>query len=258
MPKPTKSSTTKSAGRNSDKKKKAASHNIRIVLSGSGYRASLYSINDEILEALRNTPVEEAQYEDNPFSNVGNIALSSCLVCLGLDINNDQLAAKMFVDNLEVNIVKIGFIPEECNVEDELGVPPQDSLVAFSDDVEMLSDYADVALEPTDDPLYILEVEEYKHGVLSVALESAVAPSPGDLRLGLIDVDDPASHITQITYANRLLGNVEQEIRFLIADKKKYEFELEIYKGYSSSFYLIRDDGSQPELLDPSYCGAGG
>lgn len=249
MPQPTQS--RKVSGRNSAHKKKPSAFSVRVAITGSGHRASLYAINSEILETLLNTPIAEAQYEDNPFSNVGNLALSSCRVCLGLDIDNDKLEAEMFVDDIQISISKVGFVPEGCDTQEELGEPLQNCLVALSDDVEMLNDYADSTINLADSSIFVLEVEEYKHGRLSVAFESSILPNPGDLKLGLVDVDDPDSHVSQFTYANGLLGNVEKEIRHLIAYGTKHEFELEILNGYSSSFYLIRNDGSKPEFLDP-------
>jgi hypothetical protein len=237
--------------KNSVQKPKPSINSVRVIISGPGYRASLYVIDNEILETLRNTPVAEAQYEDNPFSNVVNLALSSCRVCLGLDIGRKNLVAKMFVNEIEVAISKMGFIPEESDVKETLGISPKHCLVAFEDDVEMLSANADKTIESTNNSMFILEVEEYKHGTLSVCFETSIFPTPGDLKLGLVDIDDPNSRVSQITHANGLIGNVEQDIRYLIVDGTKHQFELEISSGYSSNFYLIHNDGFKPEFLDP-------
>ena len=69
---------------------------VSVKISGPAFRVTAYVINSKILKQLQSATEEDALYEDNPLSVVGNLALRSMRVANGFCIDS--------VDDFDVEV----------------------------------------------------------------------------------------------------------------------------------------------------------
>lgn len=211
-------------------------HSALVTLRGAGCRITAYFIDEQILGELMSTPTRKALYEDNPFSLVANLALHTIRIAQGFCIYKagDQ-ACKLLIDNQLVEIELVGYVDDGYAYEEIFSASLERALVAYFQDVEPLQE--DKVLELNQ--LLIIELEDFKLGELSSYLTSKAPIKVRDLKLGVVDLDYD-SELSRATYQLGLTIDIEKDIRYLIHKDQRYDFELEILNGYSSTFYLVR------------------
>ena len=70
-------------------------------------------------------------------------------------------------------------------------------------------------------------------------IDSPFQLSVQDIELGLVDLDADTD-ISHATYDLGLLNGMEQDIRYVLVNGEKYDFDMEVLNSYSSDFYLVR------------------
>lgn len=217
-------------------------HKALVTLRGAGCRITAYFIDETILEELKNTPISKALFEDNPFSLVGNLATHVIRISQGFCIyKSEGQSCRVNIDDKLINIEQVGYLDDGYAYQEVFKTSPERTLVAHYQDVEPLQE--DKPLKPNQ--LLIIELEDFKLGELSSYFTSREPIEVEDLKLGLIDLDFD-TELSRATYQLGLTVDLEKDIRFLIYNGQKYDFELEILNGYSSTFYLVRreNDGT--------------
>jgi hypothetical protein len=210
---------------------------INISFAGAGYRVSAYLIDKDILDTLHNATLDEALYEDNPYSLVGNIAKSYHLVANGfcIDAVNKCIlktpGGESCVDNF--GILYNGY------EYDELFESPRD-VTLIAKESKILSLEPDLKIKKDD--LLIVEVIDMKQATYSVAFKANNFKFE-NLELGLVDLDCDTD-LSKATYDVGLLKGMEKDIRSVIYDGTVYSFDLEILNSYPSTFYLLTKDSS--------------
>ena len=215
-------------------------HKALISLRGAGCRITAYFIDESILDELRNTPTSKALFENNPFSLVGNLATHVIRIAQGFCIyKSEEKSCRVNIDDKLINIEQVGYLDDGYAYEEVFTTSLERTLVAHYQDVEPLQE--DKPLKPNQ--LLIIELEEFKLGELSSYFTSREPIEVEDLKIGLIDLDFD-TELSRATYQLGLTVDLEKDIRFLIYKGQRYDFELEILNGYSSTFYLARRESN--------------
>jgi len=205
-------------------------------IKGNGYRITAYYVDDKILGTLRVAKPSDALYEGNPFSLVSNLAIAYQRVALGFCIYK----AEEFTFNFEVNgkrrqIEEVGYLDDGFHFEEVFRAERDKSLLAHYEDLEPLTEIRPIS----NNQMLIVEVEEFKSGELSVQLNSLNPIALPDITLGLVDLDYN-TELSRAVYGQNLSCGIEKDIRYLLYDGVRYEFESEVHSGFSSSFYLVK------------------
>jgi len=210
---------------------------INISFIGGGYRVSAYLIDKDILDTLRNATPDEALYEDNPYSLVGNLAKSHHLVANGfcIDAKNKCIlktpGGELCIDNM-------GILYDGEEYDELFNTPKASTLIAKESNI--LSLEPDLKLDRND--MLIVEVIDIKKAAYSVSFKANNFKFE-NLELGLIDLDCD-SDLSKATYDVGLLKGMEKDIRSVIYDGTIYSFDLEILNSYPSTFYLLTKDSN--------------
>ncbi len=226
------------------KTKTQTTSNVSVNISGSGCRVTAYLINKKILKELRSATEDDALYESNPYSLVGNIALDSIRVAQGFCIYTaDDLKFEITVDDKSIEVEKVGLLDEWCEFEEEFTSERGKTLLARSENNESLGK----GFIPKKNEMFIIEIEEFKWAESNCSFSAINALDLGGLEkleIGLVDLD-VETDLSNATYLAGLLNGMEKDIRYIRYQDKKYEFDLSIMNGSVSCFYLVekKDDG---------------
>jgi hypothetical protein len=209
---------------------------ISICIEGPAYRVTAYIINNKILKEIQNASDEEALYEDNKYSLVGNLALDAIRVSEGFCIYEaDNLKWDVAINGKEVDLKKVGHLAEGFEYSDEFDVPRSQALVASFEDDEKVGD----GLKLKRGQMFMVEVEDIKFQRASLQIETPGEIKMEDVRLGIVDLDVDTD-VSSATYLTGILGQKEKDIRYVLCGGERYEFEFEVFKSYASGFYLVR------------------
>ncbi len=207
-----------------------------LKISGPTHNVTSYVINKEILKQLQDATIDDALYEDNPISLVGNISLRSRVVAEGFCIyKTKDLEFELLIDNVMCNIKAVGLLYEGYDFEDEFESVRNETLVAREENIELWGEGFDLA----DNEMLVVEVEDIKYAQMTFDIESPVKISVQDIELGLVDLDAD-SDLFRATYHLGLLNGMEKDIRYVLVNGKKYNFDMDVISSYSSDFYLVR------------------
>jgi hypothetical protein len=209
---------------------------VILKITGPSLRVTSYVINEEILERLMNSTIDDALYEDNPISLVGNISLRSYEVAEGFCIHKTKdLEFELLINNIKHKIKAVGSLYEGCDFEDEFESERKETLIAREENNELLGDGFDLA----DNEMLVVEVEDIKYAEMTFVIESPVKLSVQDIELGLVNLDAD-SDLSRATYDLGLLNGMECDIRYVLVNGKKYSFDMDVISSYSSDFYLVK------------------
>jgi hypothetical protein len=209
---------------------------VILKITGPSLRVTSYVIDEEILERLMNATIDDALYEDNPISLVGNISLRSRVVAEGFCIHKTKdIEFELLIDNVVCNIEAVGFLPEGEDYAEFFDTPSSTTLIAREENIELLGEGFDLA----DNEMLVVEVEDIKYAQMTFVIESPVKISVQDIELGLVDLDVD-SDLSRATYDLGLLNGMESDIRYAVVKNEKYLFDMEVLNSYSSDFYLVK------------------
>ena len=209
---------------------------VILKITGPSLRVTSYVVNEEILEQLMNATIDDALYEDNPISLVGNISLRSDEVAEGFCIyKTKHLEFELLINKVKQNIKAVGLLYEGCNFDDEFESERNETLIAREENIELLGQGFDLA----DNEMLVVEVEDIKYAEMTFVIESPAQLSVEDIELGLVDLDVD-SDLSRATYHLRLLNGMEKDIRYVLVNGKKYNFDMDVISNYSSDFYLVK------------------
>jgi hypothetical protein len=209
---------------------------VILKITGPSLRVTSYVINEEILEQLMNATIDDALYEDNPISLVGNISLRSDEVAEGFCIYKQKgVEYELLINNVKHKIKAAGLLNEGCDFHDCFETDRNETLIAREENNELLCDGFDLA----DDEMLVVEVEDIKYAEMTFVIESPVKLSVQDIELGLVDLD-AGSDLSRATYNLGLLNGMECDIRYVLVNGKKYNFDMDVISSYSSDFYLVK------------------
>jgi hypothetical protein len=209
---------------------------VILKICGPTHRATSYVINKEILKQLQDATIDDALYEDNPISLVGNISLRSRVVAEGFCIyKTKDLEFELLINNIKHKIKAVGSLYEGCDFEDEFESERKETLIAREENNELLGDGFDLA----DNEMLVVEVEDIKYAEMTFVIESPVKLSVQDIELGLVNLDAD-SDLSRATYDLGLLNGMECDIRYVLVNGKKYSFDMDVISSYSSDFYLVK------------------
>lgn len=214
--------------------------NISVKISGPALRVTAYVINNDILNQLRSATVKDAVYEDEALSVVVNIALRTIRVANGFCIENvDDFDFDVRINGDSLEIEKIGMLSDGCEFADEFNSVIEKTLLAKEGNNEPVgADFMAAAGE-----MLVLEFEEIKLGCLTCNFDVSSRVRLEDIELGLVHLD-VVSDISQATYELGLLGGMEKDIRYIICNGERYEFDMDILSGYPSRFVLVKRNKS--------------
>lgn len=214
--------------------------NVEIVISGSGYRVTAYVINNKILNELKHATKDDALYENNPYSLVANISLNSIRVANGFCLYGaEKLKFDFSINGKSINIENVGILWDGCEYEEEFETDREKTLLATEKYLEGLGD--GVKLKKSE--MLIVEVEEMKYAEMTCEFTTEKLPKIQDINLGIVNLD-VESDISNATYLTGLLEGMEKDIRYVVCDGQKHDFEIAIMNGRVSSFYLVKRDKS--------------
>ena len=209
---------------------------VSVKISGPAFRVTAYVINSKILKQLQSATEEDALYEDNPLSVVGNLALRSMRVANGYCLGSvDDFKFKVQIDDEPQEIEEIGILSEGCEFHEEFDSDIEKTLIARYENCEPVG--KDFPLGKNE--MLVLEFEEVKLGEMVCSFDAARDITLVDIELGLVDLD-VVSQISQATYELGLLNGMEKDIRYVIVDGEKYEFDMDVLNGYASRFILVK------------------
>jgi hypothetical protein len=207
-----------------------------VKISGPAFRVTAYVINSKILKQLQSATEEDALYEDNPLSMVGNLALGVIRVANGFCIDKvDQYKFELKINGHPKPIKKVGMLFEGCNYEEEFDTKRSETLIACSEKSEMLGN--ETKLKKTE--MILLEFEDAKMAQMTLSFEVADDFDPSEIELGLVDLDVDTD-LSYATYHLGLLNEMEKDIRYILHQGQKYDADLEILSGYASDFSLVK------------------
>lgn len=209
---------------------------VSVKISGPAFRVTAYVINSKILKQLQSATEEDALYEDNPLSVVGNLALRSMRVANGFCIDSvDDFDVEVQIDEEPQEIEEIGILSEGCEFHEEFDSDREKTLIARYENCEPVGENF-----PIDkNEMIVLEFEEVKLGEMACSFGAAKDVTLEDIEFGLVDLD-VVSQISQATYELGLLNGMEKDIRYVIVDGQKYEFDMDVLSGYASRFMLVK------------------
>jgi hypothetical protein len=209
---------------------------VSLKISGPAFRVTAYVIDSKILKQLQSATEEDALYEDNPLSVVGNLALRSMRVANGFCIESaDDFEVEVQIDDESQEIEEIGILSDGCEFHEEFDSDIEKTLIAREENHEPVG--GEFPLEKNE--MLVLEFEEIKLGEMSFSFEAARDVTLENIELGLVSLDVD-SHISQATYELGLLNGMEKDIRYVIHDGHKYEFDMDVLSGYASRFMLVK------------------
>jgi hypothetical protein len=215
--------------------KRVTKSNVSVKISGAGCRVTAYVINKKILNELRAAAEDDALYESNPYSMVGNIALQAIRVAQGFCIYTiDDLMLEVSINGSILEIDQVGFLDDGCEFEEEFTSERDKTLLARYENVEYLGE--GVALKKPE--IFIVEVEDIKSAVMNCAFAADGNLNLGELELGLVELDVDTD-LSNATYLTGLLNGMEKDIRYVLCGGQKYEFDVNVLNRYPSSFYLV-------------------
>ena len=210
-------------------------HKLSLKISGPAYRVTCYVIDEEILQELRDATIEDAVYEDNPISLVAKIALRSEVVTHGFCVQKSgDFKCEVFIDNEGSSIEVVGFLCEGDVFEEDFQTENA-TLIGREENVEFLGEGFSLA----DNEMFVVEVEDIKYAEMTFDIDSPFQLSVQDIELGLVDLDVDTD-ISHATYHLGLVEGMEKDIRYVLVNGKKYDFDMEVLNSYSSDFYLVR------------------
>ena len=211
-------------------------HKLSLKISGPAYRVTCYVIDEEILQELRDATIEDAVYEDNPISLVANIALRSEIVANGFCVHKSgDFKCEVFIDNEGSSIEGVGFLCEGDVFEEDFQTERNATLIGREENVEFLGEGFSLA----HNEMFVVEVEGINYAEMTFDIDSPFQLSVQDIELGLVDLDADTD-ISHATYDLGLLNGMEQDIRYVLVNGEKYDFDMEVLNSYSSDFYLVR------------------
>jgi len=210
---------------------------INLSFIGAGYRVCAYLIDEDILDTLRKASLDEALYEENPYSLVGNIAKSHYLVANGFCIDAVYKCNLKTPDG-DLCVENIGILYSGFKY-DELFESPRD-VTLIADESKILDLEPDLKINKGD--MLIVEVIDMKLATYSAAFKTNKFKIE-NLELGLVDLDCDTD-LSKATYDVGLLRGMEKDIRSVFHNGVKHSFELEILNSYPSTFYLLLKDSS--------------
>ena len=83
---------------------------VTVKISGPAFRVTAYVVNSKILKKLQSATEDDALYEDEPLSIVGNIALRAIRVANGFCIDNvDDFKFEVQIDGEFQEVFKSWF-----------------------------------------------------------------------------------------------------------------------------------------------------
>jgi hypothetical protein len=208
---------------------------INISFTGAGYRVSAYLIDKNILDTLRNATPDEALYEDNPYSLVGNIAKSHHLVANGFCIDAKNKCI-LKTSGGELCIDNMGILYDGEEYDELFNTPKTSTLIAKESNI--LSLEPDLKLDRND--MLIVEVIDIKKATYSASFKANNFKFE-NLELGLVNLDCETD-LSKATYDVGLLKGMEKDIRSILYNGKEYSFDLDILNSYPSTFYLLSKD----------------
>ncbi len=209
---------------------------VSVKISGPAFRVTAYVINSKILKQLQSATEEDALYEDNPLSVVGNLALRSMRVANGFCIHNaDCFDVEVLIGGKPMKIERIGMLLEGCEFHEEFDSDIDKTLIGKSENREPLG----ASFPLAKNEMLVLEIEDIKLGELSCDFEVINEVAVKDLELGLVALD-AESVISDATYRLRLLNNMEEDIRSINFNNQKHDFHMNVLSGYCSDFVLVK------------------
>ena len=215
-------------------------YNVTVKLRGSGYRVTAYLIDNAILKTLKKTTVEDALYEENPTSLVGNIANEAIRISEGFCIyNTDDFECSVLINGNVAEVEKIGFLDDGVTFEEEFSTSRNKTLIARRETNEALGE--GIIIKKNE--MVVVEVCDIKIAEMSASFNSIQSLQIKDLELGLVDLD-VNTDISHATYLNGLLHGMEKDIRYVIHNNVKHAFETDVLSSYPSSFYLAKRNSS--------------
>jgi hypothetical protein len=213
---------------------------VTVKISGPAFRVTAYVVNSKILKQLQSATEDDALYEDEPLSIVGNIALRAIRVANGFCIDNvDDFKFEVRIDGEFQEVEKVGLLYEGCEFDDEFDSELEKTLLARSENSEPVGeDFSAKAGQ-----MLVLEFEDIKLAELTCSFDVSSQIGLKDIELGLVDLD-VVSEMSQATYELGLINGLEKDIRYIIFNGEKHEFDIDVLSSYASSFVLVKRNKS--------------
>jgi len=209
---------------------------VSLKISGPAFRVTAYVINSKLLKQLQSATEEDALYEDNPLSVVGNLALRSMRVANGFCIDSvDNLKIEVQINGEPQAVEEIGILSDGCEFHEEFDSDIEKTLIARYENCEPVGE--NFPIEKNE--MLVLEFEEIKLGEMACSFDTDRDITMEDIELGLVDLD-VVSLVSQATYELGLMNGMEKDIRYVIFDGQKYEFDMDVLSGYASRFMLAK------------------
>lgn len=209
---------------------------VILKITGPSLRVTSYVINEEILEQLMNATIDDALYEDNPISLVGNISLRSDEVAQGFCLYKQKgVEYELLINNVKQKIEAVVLLNEGCDFHDCFETDRNETLIAREENNELLGDGFYLA----DNEMLVVEVVDIKYAQMTCVIDSPVQLSFEDIELGLVNLDVD-SDLSRATYDLGLLNGMEKDIRYIVVKNEKIYLDLEIMNSYPSDFYLVK------------------
>lgn len=216
------------------KSRKAAGPTVTVSLQGRGHNVKAYVLGPKELKTLLAATVEDALYEDNPYSLVGNLCAQAETVTLGFDPSRTQhFRCRVALDG---EVIEVEDLVYDNGDEDALeAFDPATQLVVREDGKIALG--GDLKLKKNE--VIVLEAISLRDAVLSATFTAEPGFALGDLELVAANLDVPTD-LARAAYDLDLVDGMDQDIRLIRYRGQTHPFELEILNSTQSLFHLCR------------------
>ena len=213
---------------------KTAGPTVKVSLQGRGHNVKAYVLGPKALKTLLAATVEDALYEDNPYSLVGNLCERAEPVTLGFDPSR----ARYFRCVVEWGdeAVQVADLVYDNGDQDALeSFDPSTQLVVREDATIALG--CDLKLKKNE--VIVLEAIGLRDAVLSATFTAQPGFALRDLELVAANLDVPTD-LARAAYDLDLVDGMDQDIRAVRYGGQAHPFELEIINSAQSLFHLCR------------------
>lgn len=214
--------------------RKTAGPTVTVRLQGRGHHVKAYVLGPKELKTLLAATVEDALYEDNPYSLVGKLCAQAETVTLGFDPSRMQHVRCRVEQGDEA--IEVEDLVYDNGDEDALEAFDPATQLVVREDVKIALG-GDLKLKKND--VIVLEAISLRDAVLSTTFTAEPGFALSDLELVAANLDVPTD-LARAAYDLDLVDGMDQDIRLVRYRGQTHPFELEILNSTQSLFHICR------------------